>query len=83
VTVDAIVLSSTEYDLTITRHYWTELCFIKWPTIARDTSGLSLATFWNSANTEDSDAPGCFSIRSTIRFSAAVCSGSLADIAAR
>jgi hypothetical protein len=35
---------------------WTELCFKKWPTIARNTSGLSLATFWNSASSEDSDA---------------------------
>jgi hypothetical protein len=51
--------------------YWTELCFIKLPTIARNTSGLSLATFWNSASSEDSDAPGCFSIKSSISFSAA------------
>jgi hypothetical protein len=51
--------------------YWTELCFINLPTIARNTSGLSLATFWNSASSEDSDAPGCFSIKSNISFSAA------------
>jgi len=53
------------------RSYWTELCFINLPTIARNTSGLSLATFWNSASSEDSDAPGCFSIKSNISFSAA------------
>src|SRR6476620_3201470 len=58
-------------NLTITRRCWTELCFIKWPTIARNTSGLSLATSWNSASSEDSDAPGCFSIKSSINFSAA------------
>ena len=46
--------------VTVTRRYWTELCFIKLPTIACNTSGLSLATFWNSARSEDSDAPGCF-----------------------
>ena len=57
--------------VTVTRRYWTELCFIKLPTIARNTSGLSLATFWNSASSEDSDAPGCFSIKSSISFSAA------------
>ena len=51
--------------------YWTELCFINLPTIARNTSGLSLAAFWNSASSEDSDAPGCFSIKSNISFSAA------------
>jgi hypothetical protein len=45
--------------------------FIKLPMIARNTSGLSLATFWNSASSEDSDAPGCFSIKSSISFSAA------------
>jgi hypothetical protein len=39
--------------------------------MARNTSGLSLATFWNSATSEDSDAPGCFSIKSSISFSAA------------
>ena len=38
--------------VTATRRYWTELCFIKLPTIARNTSGLSLATFWNSASSE-------------------------------
>ena len=53
------------------RAYWTELCFIKLPTIARNISGLSLAAFWNSASSEDSDAPGCFSIKSSISFSAA------------
>jgi hypothetical protein len=57
--------------MTVTGRYWTELCFIKWPTMARNTSGLSLATFWNSATSEDSDAPGCFSIKSSISFSAA------------
>ena len=57
--------------VTVTRRYWTELCFIKLPTIACNTSGLSLATFWNSASSEDSDAPGCFSIKSSISFSAA------------
>ena len=57
--------------VTVTGRYWTELCFIKWPTMARNTSGLSLATFWNSASSEDSDAPGCFSIKSSINFSAA------------
>ena len=57
--------------MTVTRRYWTELCFIKLPTIARNTSGLSLATFWNNASSEDSDAPGCFSIKSSISFSAA------------
>lgn len=35
------------------------------------TSGLSPARFWNSASSEDADAPGCFSIKSSISFSAA------------
>jgi hypothetical protein len=29
------------------------------------------ATFWNRASSEDADAPGCFSIKSSISFSAA------------
>jgi hypothetical protein len=61
----------TEYEPDNQKTLLDELCCIKWPTIARNTSGLSLATFWNSASSEDSDAPGCFSIKSSISFSAA------------
>jgi hypothetical protein len=53
------------------RSYWTELCFIKVPTMARNTSGFFLAMFSNSESSEVSDAPGCFSIKSSISFSAA------------
>jgi hypothetical protein len=51
--------------------YCTELRFKKLPTMARNTSGLFRALFSNSASNEVSDAPGCFSIKSSISFSAA------------